>query len=357
MAGLYRVGGVYYLTWIDKATGKQRRKSLRTKDAREAKRLRLLKEAELETGHRLIHTGSTFADFVRDSYLPWRAGEHPSSQQRIEQICEQYLIPFFGTMALSEITVRAGDDYKTWRRDAKVNIERGTKLPKESTLGKEIRTLKAIISRAVAWGELAQNDLKELKAPKGLDSKAVGFYSKEQLEHLYETDPAHAHWWRFLVNTGLRRGELIKARFSDVRQGSLHVESVQGDRDNLEKALKTRTKSGKRRWIPLSKSALEALAELQAEADERDVEEDRAFLFPRILPRSFSRVFERAVERAELPGSLHWTRHTFCSHLVMKRVPLRTVQALAGHASIVTTEAYSHLCPEHTADAARLLDL
>lgn len=353
MAGLYRVGGVYYLTWVDKATGKQHRKSLRTKDARDAKRLRLLKEAELESGHRLIHTAATFEDFVRDHYLPWRAGEKPSSQQRIEQICEQYLIPYFGKMALSEITVRAGDGYKTWRRDPDICEERGVKKPRESTIGKEIRTLKAIMNKAVAWGELPKHALKELAAPRGLDSKAPQFYSQEQLYRLYTSDPDHAHWWRFLVNTGLRRNEMMKAKFHDVRDGVLHVSSTE---EATPATVSTRTKSGRWRHIPLSKAALDALAVFQAEATGRP-ESEQAYIFPRMLPRSLSRIFEKSAARAGVGGSIHWTRHTFCSHLVMKGVPLRTVQALAGHACISTTEGYSHLCPAHTADAARLLDL
>ncbi len=53
-------------------------------------------------------------------------------------------------------------------------------------------------------------------------------------------------------------------------------------------------------------------------------------------------------------GTVHDLRHTYASWLVIDGVPLRVVQSLLGHASIRTTERYSHLAPA-TLDDARLL--
>jgi integrase len=49
-------------------------------------------------------------------------------------------------------------------------------------------------------------------------------------------------------------------------------------------------------------------------------------------------------------------RHTFASHMVMRGVSLRVVQALLGHASIEETQRYSHLSPDVKKDAVRLLE-
>jgi len=83
----------------------------------------------------------------------------------------------------------------------------------------------------------------------------------------------------------------------------------------------------------------------------------KVFRLPRMAPGSLSRAFDRALERAGLDGSLHCLRHTFCAHLVMAGVPLRTVQLLAGHAHFSTTEKYAHLAPGHLQDAVRGLVL
>jgi len=52
----------------------------------------------------------------------------------------------------------------------------------------------------------------------------------------------------------------------------------------------------------------------------------------------------------------HTLRHTFASHLVMRRVPLAAVQKLLGHASIKTTMRYAHLSPSVTENAVSVLD-
>jgi len=81
------------------------------------------------------------------------------------------------------------------------------------------------------------------------------------------------------------------------------------------------------------------------------------YVLPRVNKSSLTRAFKKAVVNAGLDGSLHCLRHTFCSHLVMQGVPLRTVQVLAGHASFKTTEGYAHLAPDHLAESVAGLEL
>jgi len=55
------------------------------------------------------------------------------------------------------------------------------------------------------------------------------------------------------------------------------------------------------------------------------------------------------------PG-VHILRHTFCSHLAMQGAPAKTIQELAGHQDLMTTQRYMHLSPEALDAAIRLLD-
>ena len=133
------------------------------------------------------------------------------------------------------------------------------------------------------------------------------------------------------------RGEAQALTWRDVGKDEIRVLSEEG----------ARTKSGRWRIIPISAGADDALRELKG---------DRSVL-PAVSPTSLSRAFVRTLHRAEVPGSLHCLRHTYCSHLVMAGVPLRTVQVLAGHASYHTTERYAHLAPGHLREMTRGLHL
>lgn len=54
--------------------------------------------------------------------------------------------------------------------------------------------------------------------------------------------------------------------------------------------------------------------------------------------------------------SPHCLRHTFCSHLAMRGAPVRSIQELAGHSDLKTTQRYMHLTPTALETAIRLLE-
>lgn len=129
-----------------------------------------------------------------------------------------------------------------------------------------------------------------------------------------------------MVNTGMRRREGLALDWRAVGADEIRIVSTEHER----------TKSGRWRLIPLSEGARDALETL-----------GRGRVLPEILPKSLSRWFEDDLRAADVEGTLHDLRHTFCSHLVMSGTPLRTVQALAGHSTVKVTERYAHLSPDY----------
>ena len=99
------------------------------------------------------------------------------------------------------------------------------------------------------------------------------------------------------------------------------------------------------------------MTEGAAEAIDMLGRHDSGPVLPQVTPYSLSRAFNRTLRRADLNGSLHCLRHTYCSHLVMAGVPLRTVQVLAGHAGYATTKRYAHLAPGYLKESVRALTL
>ena len=65
-----------------------------------------------------------------------------------------------------------------------------------------------------------------------------------------------------------------------------------------------------------------------------------------------AKLFEKVKAEAGLEhGSFHATRHTFCTRLAARGIAPRTIQELAGHADLSTTQRYMHATPG-AADAA-----
>jgi integrase len=139
---------------------------------------------------------------------------------------------------------------------------------------------------------------------------------------------------------------MLKAMRSDVTQaGKQKVLVVASEEGEEIEGISRRTKSGKLRTIPLNDGALVALERL---GKKRLVDFSRGGL---------DHAWERTRKGANVTGGVHTLRHTFCSHLVMAGVPLRTVQVLAGHSSIAITERYAHLAPGATLDAVMTISL
>jgi integrase len=343
MAGKYRRGQTWTLSWVE--GGRQHRKSLGTVTEAEAEAARLAKEQAL--GNAAL-SGPAFSSWA-ETYATWHAETYPDSYYRVCQIIEQHLLPHFGRAPLLTLTKDQVETYKRQRTAAGAAA---------GTLIKELRTLQAIINRAVYCDQIPHNPIAKVPAPKDLASRPPRWYSREELAAIYaatlqihpstiKADRALAapyRWtWQLLANSGLRRAEALHLRWRDIGADEIRVIS----------SPEARTKSGKWRAIPRAKGANEALDALKPSAKPAP----RAFVLPQVAPTSLSRAFGHALQRADLDGSIHCLRHTYISHLVMAGIPLRTVQVLAGHASHTTTERYAHLAPSHLRDAISALNL
>ena len=139
-----------------------------------------------------------------------------------------------------------------------------------------------------------------------------------------------------LYGSGLRVAELCGLRMEDV------------DLDN--RRLNVWGKRSKQRQVPLSEPAADAVRGWLERGRAALVEEgspaDAVF-----LNRRGRRLGERDVRRildhrAQSPTHPHALRHTFATHLLDGGADLRVVQELLGHASLETTQVYTHVSKE-----------
>lgn len=163
-----------------------------------------------------------------------------------------------------------------------------------------------------------------LKAPSGTNRRAVR--DRAILETFF--------------STGLRVSELT----------ALDIDSV-----NIGKGeFSVRGKGGKVRVVFLSERAQEVLADWLKERS--DIVEPALFVrlprgksiasFSRLTPRSVQRMVDGYARRAGIVGKAvhpHMLRHSYATDLLRNGADLRSVQALLGHASITTTQIYTHV--------------
>ena len=332
MATITTRRGRHILNWTDPETGKRRRTPLGKVGSipkRELDDILRIKEYELSTGARLLNAhrrpAPRFDDFV-ERYKLWHQAEYPDSTYRVQQIIDDHLTPEFGPTPLNLLEVQKVDQWKNKRRFVVA----------DQTVEKELRVLFAVINRAVELKVIPDNPIAAVKPPKILDSKPHHWYRAHELPLLYQQS-IYGPYWKFLANTGLRRGE------------SLHLRRLWiTDAVRIQSTGEERTKAGEWRKIPLVDGAREALAMIH---------ESGPYLLPRIAPESLSRAFARDARAAGLDGSLHSLRHTYICHLLLADVPIRTVQLYAGHAHITTTEKYAYQVLEMDPESALRLSI
>ena len=181
--------------------------------------------------------------------------------------------------------------------------------------------------------------LRAPKAPKTLPHALSPDEAVQLVEMKVESPPdaRDKAMFELLYSSGLRLAELVSLN-QDVMRNSLasHELSVTG-------------KGSKTRIVPMGSHAVAALHAWLA-VREQIAQPDEAALFVgknghRISPRTVQRqLHQRGITQGIASGvHPHLLRHSFATHLLQSSGDLRAVQEMLGHASISTTQVYTHL--------------
>jgi integrase/recombinase XerC len=194
---------------------------------------------------------------------------------------------------------------------------------------------------------LRSNPVREVQLPK-LEKKLPLVLTRQQVEELLAAPACVAKnraapvWMplrdvaimELFYSSGLRLGELAAL---DVRDVDLYTESV-----------RVFGKGRKERVCPAGLPALEAISRYRAAAN---VHSGPLFISKsrtRMSARSIWLVLKRYLRHTSIPisNSPHKLRHSFATHMLDRGADLRSVQALLGHASLSTTQIYTHVTVE-----------
>lgn len=259
------------------------------------------------------HTVSAYrrdlADFQR--FLAERAGSSP----RVEEITEDEVRAYLTNLTRRGLSAR--------------------------TVARRLATIKSFrryLKRRGADGMDIGPDLKGPRLPKRLP----GCLSEEELVELLD----RSEWEdvrgirdramvELLYSTGMRLSELV-----GLRRGDLSVPGAM---------VLVRGKGGRERKIPVGKIALSAVKDHLNGLESSDPGDPifpgrKGAISPRTVQRVVTRHLRRIARRSRL--SPHLLRHSFATHLLDRGAELRAVQELLGHASLSSTQIYTHVTME-----------
>lgn len=221
-----------------------------------------------------------------------------------------------------------------------------------ATINRELALLSAAINYANReWEWQLPNPVtgRKLKEP---DGRVRWLTRAEAVALLAAADastraPHLADFLRLALNTGMRRGELLRLEWRrvDLQRGLVFLEAEH-------------TKTKRRRSVPLNAEARAALIRRARYRAEHCP--DSPWVFCRRDGGRITEVkrsFAGACAKAGIADfRVHDLRHTCAAWLVSAGVPLSEVRDLLGHASVVMTERYAHLAPENVRAAVQRLE-
>ncbi|MGD9127124.1 MAG: site-specific tyrosine recombinase XerD [Planctomycetia bacterium] len=236
------------------------------------------------------------------------------------------------------LSVRDLADYVTWLH--------GQKLAPAS-IGRHLASLRVFFRYLQLEGLLEEN-LAELLGSQKLWERVPKVLSPEQIERLLKSpgtrDACHRRdraLLELLYATGCRASELTNLKLADYHPNEGHCVC--------------RGKGNKERIVMLNSRAIEAIADYQEH--ERSVLAKRAggdaeppwlllsYRGKRLRRERIWELLKRYIRRIGAPDDIspHSLRHSFATHLLAGGADLRQVQEMLGHASIATTQIYTHV--------------
>lgn len=221
------------------------------------------------------------------------------------------------------------------------------------TSARKLSAVRSFFRFLHAEGRSPRNPTRSVRAPK-LEKRLPGHLSRAEVESVFRLAQARADENTFLGTRNLAILELLYG--SGIRLAELCALDLAGV-DLASMQAKVLGKGRKERIVPLTRSAVTAIRRYRSRRQEvlarsGSVRDESALLLSRLGRRISRRTVQELVRRmigntAESEGlSVHSMRHSFATHLLDAGADLLAVKELLGHASLSTTQIYTHTTKE-----------
>jgi integrase/recombinase XerC len=226
---------------------------------------------------------------------------------------------------------------------------------KGSTLRRKLAAIRCFVKYLIERESVEVNPVLAVRMPR-MEKRLPAYIDKAEMRKLFDEFTRDDF-------TGLRDLAILETFYSTgVRLGELHAVDV-ADADLFSGTLKVKGKGRKERIVPLGTMASRAIKRYLLERANflkvRKRMQEPALLInkfgKRLARRGIQRVVSHYLERvsSETQTSPHVLRHTFATHMLDEGADLRAVQELLGHASLSSTQIYTHVSTERLKDTYR----
>jgi integrase len=308
-------------------------------------------------------TRLTVHEYLTERWLPAVAATlKPSTHELYATLVRAYITPAVGAVRLQDLTAGALNALYAEL------LARGGKGDRPLS-PKAVLNVHGVVHRAlrdaVRW-DLVSRNVAESADPPRVAAPTVTAWTAENVAAFLDAtvDDRLGPLWVLLAETGMRRGEALALRWSDVDLAArtanvVRTASLVGKRVTFTEP-KTR---GSRRMVPLAAGTVASLRDVRKRQAEERLAAGSAYVDHGLVfcdeiggpyvPGNITRAFGRAVKAAGLPAlTLHGLRHTFCTLALGAHVPVKVVAEVVGHSSTaITQDTYSHVTPGMAADA------
>lgn len=216
----------------------------------------------------------------------------------------------------------------------------------KSSMARRLSCYRTWLDDMVRQGYMETNVARLVSLPKR-EKKVPSFYYQEEIKALLESISGNDLWTvrdrallEFIYAAGVRVSECIELDVSDV--------------DFEEGIVLVMGKGSKERYVVVGDVALQWMRKYLRLREGTQIDNRALFINQRggrLTDRSVRRILDKYIRKIPQLGHIspHALRHSFATHLLDGGADLRVVQELLGHASLSSTQIYTHTTRERLA--------
>jgi len=336
---IFKRKGIYYLEYFDELENRKRRVS--TKSRLKPDALKFLTQFNQKFNERKIARYISIKDF-RQEYIEYLEQSHTKSYISLAKTAFKVLVNYTGNIPLAKLNNRILEKFIL------ENFNRTCYGARHYYIN-----LNAAFNKAIVWGYLTENPLRQIKLPK-IPKSLPAFINYVELNAIVQDTKNRDLQDIFLTgfHTGMRLSEIINLKWSAINLSERSI-IVQNNETFT-------TKSKKERMIPINDTLAMILNNRIPKVLNIKLDEYVFCKYPGVpyLKDYVSKNFKKVVRALKMSERIHFhtLRHSFASNLVQAGVSLYVVKEILGHEDLSTTQIYSHLQKENLISAVKVLD-